>query len=96
MNKMEDKIQEEIVRRALKLADLHEQDVMNRIQTETTVESLQELTGLPRDTLEKIAADVTAAYTEEEDEFLSIKNQIIITIIIIVAFCLFLIGMKIF
>ena len=96
MDKMEEKMQDEIVRRALKLADLHEQEEMSRLQTQSTIESLQELTGLSQAALEKITKDVRASYTEERDEFLSIKNQIIITLIIVLAFCLLLIGMWIF
>ena len=96
MSRIEEKIQEEIVRRALKLADLHEQEETSRIHTQSTIESLQELTGLSRNELEKIAEDVRASHTEERDEFLSPKNQIIITIIIVSAFCLFLLGMWIF
>ena len=96
MDKIEYKIQEEIVRRALKLAETNEQESSNQIQTQCTIDALQELAGLPRAELEKIADEVRESYTQEKDNFLSIKNQIIITIIIVLAFCLLLKGMGIF
>ena len=82
MNKKEEKIQEEIIRRVLERSDFREQEKLKQLHTESTLESLHEITGLPREELEKIAEEVRNSYVPEKKDFFSIKNQIFIVAVI--------------
>ena len=81
MDKQEEKIQEEIIRRALKQSDFHDQEKLKQLQSESTLETLQEITGLTREELEKIAEEVRSSQVQDGEGFFSIKNQIIFVIV---------------
>ena len=79
---IEEKIQEEIRRRALEHAALRDQEGRNRLDTEANLEALGEITGLPSGELEKIEKAVRASYARKENDFFSIKNQLFLAILI--------------
>jgi hypothetical protein len=75
----EDKIREEIARRAFKKSAQKEK----QLETQYTLEALQEMTGLTRDELASIEKDVRTHPPQDEDRFFSVKHQIIIATVII-------------
>jgi len=82
MDKQEEKIQEEIIRRALERSDFDQEQKLELLQTQSTLDSLHEITGLPHAELDKIAEEVKTSYAQSKEGFFSIKNQILIVIII--------------
>ena len=76
MNK-EEKILNEIRRQAFIRADqrCREEELVR--EARYTLDALQELTKLPRRELETIAAEVRARNLQEEKEFFSVKNQLL-------------------
>ncbi len=82
MDKQEEKIQEEIIRRALERSDFDQEQKLKLLQTQSTLDALHEITELPHEELEKIAEEVKASYVQSKESFFSIKNQILIVIII--------------
>ena len=97
MNKQEEKIQEEIIRRVLERSAFNEQKKLKQLQTQSTLDSLCEMTGLPREELEKIAEDVRTSHVPDKKDFFSIKNQIFMVIIIgVILFSLFVLLMWLF
>ena len=78
----EEKIQAEIRRRALEHANLLEQESQSEFSTQATLDALQEITGLPPEELEKIANDVRASYPQGTKDIFSIKNQILLVILL--------------
>ncbi len=91
MNGQEEKIQEEIIKRALERSDLHQEENLKQLQTQSTLDSLHEMTGLPCEELEDIAEEVRVSHAQGKKDFFSIKNQIFLVIIIGVIFCSLLI-----
>ena len=81
-DKLEEKIQAEIRRRALARANLLQEESHSRLHAQATLDALQEVTSLPREELEKIARDVRMSVTQDEKGFFSIKNQILLVILI--------------
>ena len=75
MNK-EEKILNEIRRQALIRDDQRRRHAELTLETRDTLDALQELTGLPRQELEAIAADVKACTHQEAGEFFSVKKQL--------------------
>ena len=73
----EDKILQEIRRQAFICADQRDRVEETRQETRHTLDALQELTGLPRPELERIAATVRARYEPEEKDFFAVKNQLL-------------------
>ena len=76
---LEEKIQKEIRRRVLDLADLKRQETAGKRYTRYTINALEEVTGLPRVELESIAREVRVSYGGGERDFFSIKSQLIIS-----------------
>ena len=74
MNK-EEKILKEIRRRAFILADRRCREEKNRQDTLHTLNALQEITAVPRQALEAIAADVWALFDPAQKKFFSVKGQ---------------------
>jgi hypothetical protein len=72
---IEEKIQAEIRRRALERADQLQKESDGRLQTESTLEAIQEITGLDREELERIAGDVRRSYTKDRKGPFSIPGQ---------------------
>ena len=73
----EEKVLEEIRRQAIIRADQRRREAELTRATRYTLDALQELTGLPRQELEAIAADVKACNHQAPGEFFSIKNQLL-------------------
>jgi len=82
IEKQEEKIQEEIIRRALERSDSDQEQKLKLLQTQSTLDSLHEITGLPHAELEKIAEEVKASYVQSKEGFFSIKNQVLIVLMI--------------
>jgi hypothetical protein len=76
----EEEIQEEIRRRALEKAGSLQKENQKLLHTQDTLDALEEVTGLPRAELEKIAKEVRSSH--DQDHFFSIKRQILLTIIL--------------
>ncbi len=76
MDKKE-KVLHEIRRRAFIRADQCRRQAELTRETRYTLDALQELTGLPRQELEAIAADVKACCHQESEAFFSVKNQLL-------------------
>jgi hypothetical protein len=79
-HKLEAKIQKEIRKRALERAHLLRQEEQNRQRTKYTLDALKEVAELPRADLESIADQVRLFHQMAQDDFFSIKNQILITL----------------
>jgi hypothetical protein len=77
--KLEAKVQREIRKRAFERSDRLQQERQNLQKTQHTLDALQEVTGLPRPQLESIADDVKLSLRVTNDDFFSIKNQILMT-----------------
>jgi len=88
MNKNE-KILEEIRRQAFIRADEHRRNEKNRQDTRYTLDVLEQFTGLPRQELETIAANVRVNHEPEAIEFFSVKNQLRVVSAGLVLSCLF-------
>ena len=94
--KLEAKIQKEIRRRAFERADALRQKKQHRQRTQHTLDALQEVTGLPRPQLESIAAESTLSLQVTDENFFSIKNQILIAfglfgLILVFSWCVYII-----
>jgi len=87
MNK-EEKILKEIRRRAFIQADRRCRVEKNRQDTQHTLNALQEVTAVPRQELEAIAADVWALFDPEEKDFFSVKGQFLMVSSGLVLTCL--------
>lgn len=88
---IENKIGEEILRRALKSSYAHQHEKEKLRYAQDMLEALQEITDLPREDLEKIANEVRSSYVDDVEGYLSIKYQIIF----VGTFVLILLGMPI-
>ena len=84
---IEEKIQQEIRRRAFDRVDLQKQEAAGQQYTRYTIDALQEVTGLPRIELESIANEVRASFGTGEEKFFSIKNQIILAGSVLMPLC---------
>ena len=91
--KIEEKIQEEIRRRAFVRADLQRQDRRHFRATSLTIEALEEITGLPRSELEQIAEEVRASFKKKRKDYFSIKSQFIMVLALSVALVLLIYGL---
>ena len=76
-NQIEDKIQAEIRRRAFERADILQETLRCKQNTRFTLDALQTVTGLPRNDLETIAGEVHRSYAAGQDNFFSIRQQLI-------------------
>ena len=77
--KLEAKVQREIRKRAFERSDRLQQERQNLQKTQHTLDALQEVRGLPRPQSESIADDVKLSLRVTNDDFFSIKNQILMT-----------------
>jgi hypothetical protein len=94
--KLEAEIQKEIRRRAFERADILRQEKQDLQRTQHTLNALQEVTGLPRPQLESIADEIKLSLQETDEDFFSVKNQILITFglsgfILILSWCVHII-----
>ncbi len=83
---IEEKIQEEIVRRALERSHFLQQEKEKLLHTQDILDALQEITDLPCAEVEKIAKEVRNTYVHEGEGFFSIGNQIILASIFVLIF----------
>lgn len=78
--KLEAKIQKEIRRRAFERTDIWRHKNQHLQKTQHTLDALKEVTGLPRPQLESIADEITLSLRVTNENFFSIKNQILMTL----------------
>ena len=95
-HKLEAKIQKEIRRRAFERADIWRQDKRNLQRTKHTLDALHEVTGLPRPQLESIADEIKLSLQVTNENFFSIKNQILMALsifgfILVLTWCIHII-----
>jgi hypothetical protein len=88
MNKNENLLAE-IRRQAIIRASEKRREEEVRQDARYTLDALQELTGLPRRELQAIAATVSAASNREEENFFSIKDQLLMVSAGLGLVCLF-------
>lgn len=81
----DDRIQREIRRRAFERMDILEQQTACAQATRDTIDALEQVTGLPRLDLEKMAGEVSASFAADDDEFFSINDQLIISASMIIS-----------
>lgn len=74
---IEEKIEEEILRRALKRSHIRQQEKEKVLYTQDMLDALQEITGLPYAELDKITEEVKSSYLYEDEGLFSIKYQLI-------------------
>ena len=83
---IEERIREEILRRAIREASLRKSQGEEVLFTQDLMAALEELTNLPRLELEQIADRVRRSHHQEEDTFLSIKQQVVLASATVLAF----------
>jgi hypothetical protein len=83
---MQEKIQQEIVKQALEKSISQQHRRQEELDTQDILDALEELTGLSRVDLDKIAIEVKRSYAHAQDSFLSIKSQIIIGSVLMLTF----------
>ena len=83
--KLEDRIQKEIRRRAFERAQIRLNDDQ---RTQFTLAALEEVTGLSREELEAIADDVRRQYAGDRDKFLNIRSQWLILLAVLASLVL--------
>jgi hypothetical protein len=76
---IDDRIQREIRIRAFNQRDSLEQQTASAQFTQNTITALEQVTALSRLELESIAAEVSASFAADYDDFFSIKDQLIIS-----------------
>ena len=76
MNQTENKINEEIIRRAIKRSGLEKREREKLLNRQDVIDTLEEVTDLPRVELEQIALEVRKSYATDGKEFFSIKHQV--------------------
>ena len=77
-DEIEEKIEQEIVRRALKRSYFHKREKEKRLHAKDVLDVLEEMTDLPRYELMKIAEEVKTAYAEDGEGLFSIRYQLIL------------------
>jgi hypothetical protein len=77
-NQIRDEIQAEIRRRAFERADILQATLGCKQNTRFTLDALQTATGLTRNELETIAAEVHRSFAAEEDNFFSMRQQLVV------------------
>jgi len=82
----QERIHKEIRRRALERARLVDRNEQKLLHTKHTLDALEEVTGLPRSDLERIAEEVNGTCFQEEEGAFSIKNQLLFSLILGFAF----------
>ncbi len=74
----EPKLQKEIRRRAFTRRDRLQQEKQRQLDIEHTLDALQEVTALSRSELKAIARDARLSFACYDENFFSIKNQILV------------------
>ncbi|UCF56690.1 MAG: hypothetical protein JSW15_11565 [Deltaproteobacteria bacterium] len=94
---IEEKIEEEILRRALKRSHIRQQEKEKVLYTQDMLDALQEITGLPCAELEKIAEEVRSSYLYEDEGLFSIKYQLIfVGIFVLIVLSIPILGIWLF
>ena len=75
----EEKLQKEIRKRAFRRWDQMQHEKQQRQDIQHNLDALYEVTGLPRSELEAIAEEVRLSRMCYDENFFSIKNQILVT-----------------
>ena len=83
---MQEKIQQEIVKRTLEKSISQQHRRQEKLDTQDILDALEELTGLSRADLDKIAIEVKQSYAHAQDSFLSIKSQLILGSVLMLTF----------
>ena len=76
----QERIQQEIRRRAFERFDHLQEEKVNLQNSGYTLDALQEVTGLPRVELETIAEEVRCSFEAYDEKFFSIRNQAIMVL----------------
>ena len=79
-HKLGEKIKKKIRRRAFEQSDRLQRERQNLQGVKHTLDALHEVTGMPRHELKAIADEVNLSFEVSREEFLSIKNQILVTL----------------
>jgi len=74
-----DRIQREIRKRAFDRRDSFARQAECAQHTQDTIYALEQVTGLSRSELEHIAGEVITSFTADEDDFFSVRDQLIIS-----------------
>jgi hypothetical protein len=82
LNDVEEKIKEEIIRRAVEQADIREQEKQKLRRRKDILDALEEITELTHAELEEIEREVREAFSDHRKEFFSIRHQIFIVLLI--------------
>ena len=95
-HQLEEKIKKEIRRRAFEQSDRLQRERQNLQGVKHTLDALHEVTGLPRPKLKAIANEAMLSFKVREENFFSIKNQILIvssacSCVVMLAWLLFII-----
>lgn len=92
--KLEERIKNEIRRRAFEQSDKLQREWQNLQGVKHTLDALHEVTGLPRPELNAIANEAILSLELQTEKFFSIKNQMLIASS--VCSCALLIGWLLF
>lgn len=74
-----DRIQREIRKRAFDRRDSLARQADWAQHTQATIDALEQVTGLSRSELERIAGEVAVSFKADKDDFFSVGNQLILT-----------------
>lgn len=74
-----DQLQREIRKRAFDRMDSLARQAASDQHTQNTIDALEQVTGLSRAELERIAGEVAASFTAHRDDFFSVRDQLIIS-----------------
>ena len=85
---IEEKMREEILTRALKRSYLRQKEQERQVNTQDLIDTLEEITHLPREELDRIAEEVRKTYADKGEGFFAIRHQVIF----IALFALTLLG----
>ena len=75
MDDTENKINQEIIRRAIERSSIGEQEKKELHRRQSVIDALEEVTDLTRSELEDIAREVRESYASVNEDFFSIKQQ---------------------
>lgn len=74
-----DRIQREIRKRAFDRRDSLARQADRAQRTQATIDALEQVTGLSRSELERIAGEVAVSFKPDKDDFFSVRRQLILT-----------------
>ena len=87
---LDDRIQREIRSLAFDRMDLLQRQSASAQLTQHTIDALEQVTGLSRLELETIAGQVNAVFKAENDDFFSIKDQLVISAAVFIPALIFI------